>query len=405
MERGNVVRLSNWGGAGDDSKFAKQVQGIYAQFEQEHPGVDLQIEGTPNAQDYRHKILLSFIAKSEPDVIVVDASSQADFIENGVLRDLTPYVNRDDAFELDAFFPNVVDIGRKGDRLYTVPIGFTPMVMYYNKRLFDEAGVPYPRPGWDYADFLDKAKRLTRREQYGFVFTNWMPGWVLWLWNNGADVLDPTGSKATGYFDSPKSIQAVRFASDLVKLHKVSPSLSQTAASGVDFFANGQAAMTISGHWSLVGYGEAPKGPDGRPLITLDDLGVVELPSNLPRSVTVMYEAGLGIGKHAKNPEMAWEYIKFFTRQDVAKNYNSSGIEISARKDVARANATTRLRQAFLPIVPSARPPWGAKVEGYTLVEKIGQSMMDSILQNDVPVEQAVRQAAREIDQELASLP
>lgn len=400
-----ALRLANWGGAGDDSDFQKTVRSLYTKFEEENPGIDLQIEGTPDAQEYRHKMLLSFIAKSEPDVITVDASSAADFIDNGILQDLEPFIAKDPSFSLDPFFPNVVDITRREKGLYAIPVGFTPMVMYYNKRLFDKAGVAYPKDGWTFQDFLDKAKKLTKGDQYGYAFTNWMPGWVMWLWNNGGDVLDPKGEHSKGYFDSPQSIEAIEFIASLVKDHKVSPSLSQTAATGVDYFANARAAMTISGHWSLVTYNEAPKGPDGKPLIELKDLGIVSLPTNVGKSSTVMYEAGVAIGKHSRDPEAAWKFIKFFTSFENAKRYNNSGIEISARKDVARANATTNLKKDFLKIVETARGPWGAQVPGYTLVEKVGQSMMDSILQNNVPVKVAVEKAVQEIDQELAKQP
>src|SRR5205085_11138122 len=123
---------------------------------------------------------------------------------------------------------------------------FTPMVLYYNKRLFDRAEVSYPKAGWNFEQFLQTAQKLTiPGKQWGFVFNNWMAGWIMWLWNNGGDVLSPDGTRASGYFDSPHNVQTVSFLRDLIDKYKIAPTLSANASLGVDPFANGQAAMAV----------------------------------------------------------------------------------------------------------------------------------------------------------------
>jgi multiple sugar transport system substrate-binding protein len=277
------------------------------------------------------------------------------------------------------------------------------MVMYYNKKLFDKAGVPYPKAGWSFEEFRKTARMLTvPGEQYGFSFANWMPGWIMWLWNNGGDVIDPALPRASGVLDSPQNVETLSFLRDVIKVDRSAPSLGEAASMGVDLFANGQAAMTVSGHWALIGYANAPKGPDGKPAITWDDLGVVEMPSQIGRSATVMYESGYAIGKNSKNKQLAWEFIKYFTSYEVQSKYNKSGIAVCARQDVARERAEDPLEAQFLPIIPTAGPPHGAFVEGYEIVEKVGKNALDSILNNDVPVRGALEKAAKRIDQEFA---
>jgi multiple sugar transport system substrate-binding protein len=395
-----VLRVSNWGGAGDDSEYDQMVQDFYAQFERENPGVDLRIEGIPG--EYVPKMMLNFVAGTEPDVMTVDASSAAIFINNGVLTDLRPFAEADPEFSLTDYYENVLDIGRREDGLYTIPGDFTPMVMYYNKQLFDQAGVPYPRPGWTFDDFLQTAVALTKpeRKQYGFAFANWMPGWVMWLWNNGGSVLDPEGRRATGYLDSEKNVETVSFLRDLMVKHRVSPDLSAVAAQGVDPFANGEAAMTISGHWAIIGYKNAPKGKDGKPKIDWQRLGVVELPTNLPQSQTVMYSAGYGITRRSRQKELAWKFIKMWTGYELQRKYNSSGIAVCARKDVSQERATDPVEREFLRIVPTARPPKGSEVEGYEIVEKYGKSAIDATLNGGKDVRTALKDAATRIDME-----
>jgi multiple sugar transport system substrate-binding protein len=403
-----VVRISNWGGAGEDSEYDRLANSFYERFEKDNPGVDVRVEGIPG--EYVHKMLLNFVAGAQPDVMVLDASSAAVFIENGLLADLTPFIQGDPDFKMSDYFPNVADIARRGEKLYAIPGDFTPMVMYYNKRLFDQAGVPHPKPGWSFQEFLELAKKLTIHDgsgraatQYGFYFPNWMPSWIMWLWNNGGDVLSPDGKRASGTLDSPQNAETIAFLRDLIQVHKVAPALSEAAAQGVDLFANGQAAMTVMGHWAIIGYKNAPKGPDGKPRIDWRELGVVELPHNTPESRTVLYEAGFAMPRGCKNPELAWKLIKMWTSYHVQSQYNASGIAICGRKDVAKERAAADpLERQFLPIVAKGRPPWGSRVEGYEVVEKIGKSMMDSVLLSGTPPEVALKRAAERIDLEFA---
>lgn len=403
-----VLRLANWGGAGDDGEFDRLVRQIYRDFERENPGVKIRVEGIPGGE-YVSKMVLSYIAGTEPDIITLDASSSAIFINNDLLTDLKPFIEKDNEFKLDDYFENVVDIGRRGEKIYHIPNDFTPMVLYYNKRLFDRAGVPYPKPGWTFEEFRETARKLTipgdgpgqPAKQYGWVFANWTPGWIMWLWNSGGDVLSPDGKHATGYLNSPQNVEAVKFIKSVID-DGSAPTLSQTAAQGVDLFANGQAAMTVSGHWAIIGYKNAPKDEKGRPRILAEELGVVSLPHNTPEPHTVMYESGYAIGKNSKKKELAWKFIKYFTSYRVQKKYNSSGIAVCARKDVAKERATEELEKQFLPIIPSARAPWGTRVEGYEYVEARAQDAMASVITNGKPVEQALTEAAERIDREFA---
>lgn len=395
-----TLRIANWGGAGSDSEFDRLVRDLYRQFEAENPGIRVRVENNPEA--YAAKMVLSFVAKAEPDIMMLDASSAALFINNGVLADLEPLIAKDPSFRKDDFFPNVLDIARRGPSLYAIPQDFTPMVMYYNKRVFDRYGVPYPKPGWTIQQFRETAKRLTQDDTHGFVVKNWMPGWVMWIWNFGGDVVSPDGTKSTGFFDGPASVQAIQFLKDLVHTDRSAPTLSQVASMGVDPFVNGKAGMTISGHWSMIEFANAPVGPDGKKSLTWDDLGVVELPSLSGKSQTVMYESGYAIGQNSKNKDLAWKFIKFMTSYDVQKKYNSSGIAVCARRDVALERAAEPLESDFLAIVPQCRAPHGARIEGYEFVEAEGRNALDAVLQNIRTPQEALSRAAKRIDLQFA---
>lgn len=383
------IHVSNWSGADDDGEYGRKVQDLYRSYE-ERSGQRVVVETVPG--EYMQKMVMSMVAGSPPDVMAVDASSAAVFIDNRRLLDLRPFIERDPLFRVGDYFRTALDVYRRGKAIYAIPGDFTPMVMYFNKRLFDRSGVPYPKSPWTFDDFLDAAKRTTTPgKQYGFKFTNWVPGWVMWLWNNGGDVVDGDGRHALGVLDSDANVRTIEFLRDLVNRYHVAPSLSQAAASGVDPFAIGQAAMMVRGHWEIPGLIASGK-------LKLDDIGVVELPSNVGQSKTVLYEVGFAIPAGAHDPQAAWDFIRYQTSRSFQTIYQSTGIAVCARSDVARERATNPVEKAFIDVIPNGRPPRGASFIGYDFVESEGVKMMDAVLAGE-PVRPALQRMARRIDE------
>ncbi|HPM23405.1 MAG TPA: extracellular solute-binding protein, partial [Phycisphaerae bacterium] len=289
----------------------------------------------------------------------------------------------------------------RDQRVYSIPLDFTPMMMYYNRRLFDAAGVPYPQRGWTWDEFLHAAQRLTipadqpgaPPRQYGMYFMNVMPFWVPWLWTNGGDVLDPTGHQATGNFDGPRSVAAMQFLTDLMLTHHVAPTIDEGKAAGVDLFRSGRAAMDVKGHWMMIDY-----QAEGL------DFGVVDLPTNTGQPTTVIYASGLSIMTKSPHADLAWEYIKYMTSREVQVRRVSSGLAISGNRQAAAHYAGTPVEDAFIAAVEYARAPWGATVERYPVVEALGEEMMEDLLRSRAAlgVQTELHRAAQLIDAALA---
>lgn len=393
-----LLRIANWGGPANDPVFLRLEREIREEFMRLHPGVRVELEQIPGIGQYEPKLMMMFVADRAPDVFHLDASSAALFIDNDTLLDLRPFLDADPEVGPELYFETVLDITRRGEAIFALPLDFTPMVMYYNKRLFDAAGVPYPQEGWTWAEFLDKCQRLTvtppgaaAPTQFGFCYRNWMPGWAPWLWNNGGDVLSPDGRHAVGYFDGPRSVEALRFFSDLVLRHHVAPTPAEAAAAGVDLFRAGRAAMYLTGHWSAIEY-----RADGM------DFGIVGLPSRTGESETVVYAASMAVSRKTRHPQLAWEYVKFLTSAEVQKKRLTSGVAISGNREAAQHFAVDPIEQAFLDQVPRARPPWGARVEIYPFLEDLGREMMEDVLYGRARVDEAAERTAKLMEAALA---
>lgn len=394
-----VLRVANWTSPANVGAFLTQERTLREEFAAQHPGLArVALEQIPGHGNYTPKLLMRHIAGDVPDVMHLDASYAAIFIDNDALLDLRPFIEADPDVQLSDYFAHLVRIGQRDQAVYAIPLDFTPMVVFYNKRLFDEAGVAYPREGWTWAEFLATARALTIHDadghirQYGVNFVNVMPFWIMWLWNNGGDVLDPQTHRAAGALDSPASVAALQFLVDLLLRERVAPRARDTAAIGLDLFRSEQAAMDVKGHWMIVDYRSDHL-----------DFGVVGLPTNVGASHTVVYASSLAIMARSRHPDLAWQYIKFMTSTPVQIRRLAGGLAISGNRAAAAHYADNPIEQAFLAQVPRARPPWGAFVERFPLVEELGREMLEDVLYTDgaIPVAAAAARAARLIDAEL----
>jgi multiple sugar transport system substrate-binding protein len=394
-----TLRVADWGGAASDPASSRYEREVRAEWNRLHPDIRIAEEHIPGSDAYVSKMLTAFVARTEPDIMALDASSAATFIENDTLQDLTPFVLAD-RLDLTVYYPNVLNLARRGSHLYALPADFTPMMLYYNKRLFAQAGLPSPRDGWTWDEFRADCRRLTlwppgapHPIQYGFEVQNWMPGWIPWIWQNGGDVLTPDGKHAAGALDSPASAEAIRFFASLVQEH-LAPSLSESQAQGADPFQSGLTAMQISGHWNLIGLKASET-------LKLTDVGVVGLPTGRKR-VTVLYEAGYAITKHCDHAQAAWEYVKFLSGPFVQRKKAELGVGISANRSVAESRRDANpFEPVFLDNVRYGVAPKGATVENYAQVEDIGKEMMDEVLVGGRSVPDALRTATQRIDAEL----
>jgi multiple sugar transport system substrate-binding protein len=89
------------------------------------------------------------------------------------LLDLEPFID-DPSFPLDDFYPGTLDHFRRQRGIYGLPAEIMPILIFYDRRMFDEVGAPHPHIGWTWDDFIDAATQLTEREgdavkRYGFV--------------------------------------------------------------------------------------------------------------------------------------------------------------------------------------------------------------------------------------------
>ena len=161
------LRFMYWGSIDEIETIRRTV----AQFEAAHPGIRVTAERTPG--HYVRKLLLQQAGGVAPDVVFVGVGGIMPLLEKGVLEPLNPFIERDPRIRLDRFYPRIVEHFTLNGKLYILPRDIAPIgIVYYNKKLFDQARVPYPTSDWSWdfkprpelgmRDFLSVCLRLAK---------------------------------------------------------------------------------------------------------------------------------------------------------------------------------------------------------------------------------------------------
>lgn len=308
----SVIRV----GTGDSGEGLSPHQTIIQTFEDNNPNILVQLEAVAG-RDYYARLLTQLAAKAAPDLMQVGDDAVPSFVSKGAFVALDAYMNKD-AFDPSIYLPGLLDPGKVNGKQYLLPKDYSPLGVYFNKKLFDAARVAYPKDGWTWDDLLNTAKALTqdtngdsKPEIWGLQLPGaWTTGFEYWVGSAGGQLISPDGKKYSGQMDSPAVIRAVQFYADLYNRYKVSPlpaDLNQFGG-GNQEFQNGKAAMYLFGRWPEAGLKNNPN-------ITL---GVAPPPQDKVRA-NVLFWGGFGISTTAKNPEAAWKFLKDYAGEPGAK--------------------------------------------------------------------------------------
>lgn len=298
-----TLRFATW----DTGDTLKIEQDIAKKFEATHPGTKVQVEAY--ADGFDQKLAAGFGATNPPDVMYM-----WDFpTYHQSLEPLDSYASKDKDLNIDDFYPGLFNYGKIDGKLYGIPAGFTSRVVYYNKKLFDEAKIPYPKDGWTWEEFQDIAANLSdkSKKQYGFGVraendTYDLQGFV---WSNGGSFISDDGKTIEGFMNSKETAESIQMLGDMVKKGSAVLTGGKGQQSGDDIFKAGKIAMWESGIWPLESFRTAGI-----------DVGTVEIPAFPGKEVKgVLAESALSIAKDSKQKDLAWEFVKFYVSNDSIK--------------------------------------------------------------------------------------
>ena len=282
-------------GAEQIAVFKKIVQS----FETKYPTI--KIKRMDFGGGYYPKVMAMIAGDSSPDVMWM-GQSFAEFADRGCFLDLTDRIEKE--IDINRYYKRVVGWYRYKGRYYGFPCSIDMNILFYNKNLFDEAGILYPTEKWTSNEFLEAAQKLTRTGEKGRVSQWGYIGDVTLGWF-GASYFNQDNTKCM--LDQPEAIECLRFKIDLVKKYKVSPMIGEgDLVSGMAMdklmaFKMGKAGMYLGATWNLLEF---------RNSIKAFEWDICLNPVFKKRSHWAS-SGGYAISRDTRHPEEAWTFFKF----------------------------------------------------------------------------------------------
>lgn len=325
---------------------------VMKNFMKENPLIKVKIENVPYSE-YWSKLLTMSAAGVSPDVVFMESTRLPAFVEKESILCLDGFLAKDRSVNLKEFYPVSIDISKYKGGLYGLPNDLAIVALYYNRDMFDQAGVPYPKAGWTWEDLVRKGKMLTKdkngdgaADQYGITHYDWQ----IAIYQNGGDLVDDPADPKRSTLNTPAVHEALNFCRDLGFRHKISPPAQQQQYRSVyEMFTSGYAAMTMDGHWMVPAYRN----------IKNFKWDTVVLP-RAKRSAGVAYGSFYSIPKMSKNPEAAWKLIKYLAGAKGQEVLVADGFSVPALKAVANSgiflSPPPDNQKAFLDMIKVGRP-------------------------------------------------
>ncbi|MCL4458534.1 MAG: extracellular solute-binding protein [Chloroflexi bacterium] len=391
-----TIRFLSVSGEPQDTAFAKALK----MFEEKHPNIKVAYETVPFMEFFR-KIAVSLASGDPHDVIWGDGPNIKGYAYAGSIIPLDDIYTKED---MDDFVDASVKEGSWKGKLYAGPIQQSSIVIFYNTKMFDEAGIKPPKTledAWTWPQFAEALRKVVGPIPPGGVPKVWGLvtrsigtdyDWIPMVRSNdkpGTPTflgMSPDGTKVTGYIDTPQALEAFQFMSDFFNKWKLSPQ-----ATVPDAFETGKAATYMRPEdLRIILKTKYPDIP-----WALTPLPYFKTPITHTGSFMFMITSG---SKHQKE---AKEFVKFMTSKEMSPTWYSLISRLSARKSTFAKIPEYQsfpLNISYLELVK-----WGhsrPETPGYTEYGTLLKQALADIIKG-LPVESTIKTAATKIDAEL----
>lgn len=317
-------------------------------------------------------------ADNPPDIVMFNLGEMQDLLTDNLLQPLDPMITKD-KFDTADIAPIVMD-GLKSaspdGKLYALSPTFSSAALVYNKKIFDEAGAPYPEDNMTWDQIFDLARRVTNKDSakrvYGFSFNSqsymdFMNMISIYATPMGMSIFDKDLQKLTVDSDNwekvwntliqlekDKVIPSQNDYQDEVLQQSKQPSAEKPYAH--DDFLSNRLAMSVMNFYDLSRIDNANKNA-AKNNFTPVEYNAVTMPSH-PDNPGVVGGVSLngimGINAKAGNPKDAWSFLKFINGEDYARAKAKNNYQLLSRKSYIKAKEGSDLNMnAFINVKPA----------------------------------------------------
>jgi len=364
-------------------------------FKERHPEIKVELTQIPGQSDYRKRLTADIIAGTPADVVLINYRRYAAYAQMNALEPLGPYLEKSKLIKESDFYPETITPYKWNGELMCIPQNLSSLVVYYNKDLFDQAGVPYPTSNWTWDDFLSAAQSLTKdldndgaTDQFGVGIEPSLIRFAPFVWQLGGQIVDDEAAPSMLLLNSSEALEAGNFFFGLQTTYHVTPNREQEASEDSESrFINGRLGMFFNSRRGVPTYRESAKF----------DWDVAPLPQNKTQA-SILHADAYCLPSASKNKEAAWSFIEFANSVEGQTIIAGTGRTVPSLISVANSpafldpNAKPANSRVFLNAIPFIRalpihPNW-AEIED-TASEELARGFY-----GEVEVEQALSNAS-----------
>lgn len=365
-----------------------------AEFNIENPGIEVEI-----ITGLLEKLQVTLAGGVPVDIFYSSGTQFAIPARSGLLAPLDSLIDRDHDFNIDDYFANAVEAHRMNGVLYGMPQTVSPVVMWYNRSLFEEGGLGYPID-WTWDDLVNEGKKLIRDDsgtgnpnQFATSYGNFFHynRWPIWIWSNQGRVFSDDG---IAILNEPAAVDALEFYVDLGRVHRVAPLPNDPIYRGTNdrnMFYNGQVAMIPDTRFY-----EPPEEMDW---------GLVHMPYSKERASSMITNF-YGIVNDSKYPEESWKLIRFLLEKSAERTRLAEAAPAlpsyipNARDLIEDAARDLPDQMLWIEAADYAKGPYYPPIAITSIVRKY----FDAMVAGTMPARTAAEQITTEINAALSEL-
>lgn len=265
-----------------------------------------------------------------PDVFWMHSNESVKYMQNDILLDLTDKIAASTVLEMDKFPADLQAMYQNDGKTYAIPKDRDSIALWYNKTMFDEAGLAYPDESWTWDDYYDAAVKLTKADgsQYGTAMnpSNNQDGWYNIVYSMGGTII--TEDKKKSGMDDPNTLKALEFVNKLQ--NDAMPKPEVMAETGTDvLFRSGKIAMLPQGSWML-----APFKEDDY-IKANADIAVLPKDATTGKRISIYNGLGWAVAANTDKPEESWQLVEWFGSKDMQIKQAELGVTMAAYDGVS----------------------------------------------------------------------
>lgn len=260
-----------------------------------------------------------------PDVFWMHSNYSQKFMSNDILLDLTDKVAQSSTVDMANYYQDIAELYQYDGKIYGIPKDYDTIGLWYNKTMFDEAGIAYPDETWTWDTFAEAAGKLTKADgsQYGFTspasFNQ--DGYYNLIYSMGGSVLSEDKTKSM--WNSEETVAAMNWWYDNL-VTKAMPTQQVMAENTPDvMLGSGKAAMVFEGSWMIA----AMKGNEY--IVSNCDVAVLPKAEDGTR-ISIYNGLGWSATADTAHPDEAWKLIEYLGSEKAQKKQAELGVTMSA---------------------------------------------------------------------------